>query len=581
MLARWRERDVFHETLRRREGAAAVGLLRGPADRQRPARLAPRPRARLQGHLPALQDDARLLRRRARPAGTATACRSSSRSSSSSASRPSTRSRPTASPSSTRSAASRSSRTSRSGTRLTERIGFWIDLDDAYRTLDDDVHRVGLVGAAPDLGQGPALRGPQGRPLLPALRHGAVLPRGGAGLPGRRSTRRVYVRFPVAEDGRPAAGGRRAAGVDDDAVDAGLERRGRGRPRARRTCARGRADEAPCRARRGAASSACSATGVADPRRFPGAALDGAALRAAVPASSPADEYGERGHTVLLGRLRHRRRRHRPRAHRDRLRRGRLPPRRAVRAERRQPGAAGRHLRRAHRPVRGPLREGRRPRPDRGPRARGRLLPRRGRTSTPTRTAGAAARRCSTTPSRRWYIRTTAAPRRAARRERDGRLAPAAHQARALRQVAARTTSTGRCRASATGARRCRCGAASDGPRALHRLVRRAARSSAGVRLEDPHRPVRRRRRLPVPAVRRRDAARARGDRRLVRLGRDAVRAVPRAVRERGALRASASRPTSSARRSTRRAAGSTRCWPIATLLFDRSPLRERRLPRA
>ena len=34
--------------------------------------------------------------------------------------------------------------------RLTERIGFWIDLDDAYRTLDHRLHRVGVVGAADD-----------------------------------------------------------------------------------------------------------------------------------------------------------------------------------------------------------------------------------------------------------------------------------------------------------------------------------------------------------------------------------------------------------------------------------------------
>ena len=92
------------------------------------------------------------------------------------------------------------------------------------------------------------------------------------------------------------------------------------------------------------------------------------------------------------------------------------------------------------------------------------------------------------------------------------------------------------------------------------------------MRLEDPHRPLRRRRRLPVPALRRAHAARARGHRRVVRLGRDAVRPVARAVRERGPLRARASRRTSSARRSTRRAGGSTRCWRSASLLFDRAP---------
>ena len=48
------------------------------------------------------------------------------------------------------------------------------------------LHRVGLVVAAKALGRRPPLRGPQGRPLLPALRHRALLARGRAGLPGRR-----------------------------------------------------------------------------------------------------------------------------------------------------------------------------------------------------------------------------------------------------------------------------------------------------------------------------------------------------------------------------------------------------------
>ena len=51
-------------------------------------------------------------------------------------------------------------------------------------------------------------------------------------------------------------------------------------------------------------------------------------------------------------------------------------------------------------------------------------------------------------------------------------------------------------------------------------------------------------------------------DRRLVRLGLDALGPVPLPVREPGARSRSASRPTSSARRSTRPAAGSTRCSP-------------------
>ena len=59
VLERWREGDVFARQLAPARGRAALELLRGPADRQRQARLPPRPRARLQGHLPALPGDAR------------------------------------------------------------------------------------------------------------------------------------------------------------------------------------------------------------------------------------------------------------------------------------------------------------------------------------------------------------------------------------------------------------------------------------------------------------------------------------------------------------------------------------------
>ena len=74
---------------------------------------------------------------------------------------------------------------------LTERIGYWVDLEHAYRTLDAELHRVGLVGAEDAVGARPALRGPQGRPLLRALRHRAVLARGLPGLPGRRGPERL------------------------------------------------------------------------------------------------------------------------------------------------------------------------------------------------------------------------------------------------------------------------------------------------------------------------------------------------------------------------------------------------------
>ena len=69
VLEFWRERDVFQRSLERAGRRRALGLLRGPADRQRPPRLPPRALARVQGHLPPLPDHARALRRPARRLG--------------------------------------------------------------------------------------------------------------------------------------------------------------------------------------------------------------------------------------------------------------------------------------------------------------------------------------------------------------------------------------------------------------------------------------------------------------------------------------------------------------------------------
>ena len=88
------------------------------------------------------------------------------------------------------------------------------------------LHRVGLVVVAKALGRRAALRGPQGRALLPALRHGALLARGRARLRGRQG--------PLDIRSLPAAGrprrrdGRVAADLDDHSLDAAGQPRGRG-----------------------------------------------------------------------------------------------------------------------------------------------------------------------------------------------------------------------------------------------------------------------------------------------------------------------------------------------------------------
>ncbi len=185
------------------------------------------------------------------------------------------------------------------------------------------LHRVGLVGAAPDLGQGAALRGPQGRPLLPALRHRAVLARAGAGLPRRR--RPVGLRALPRDRGRGRRPGRRrAARVDDDAVDAGVQRCGRGRPRARLRSREGGRDRRSGDRRRGAARAG-RRRGRAGDRPLPRRSAGRRPLRAAVRIHRRLRVRRARPQRAA-GRLRDRRGRHRPRPHGDRVRRGRLPP---------------------------------------------------------------------------------------------------------------------------------------------------------------------------------------------------------------------------------------------------------------
>ncbi len=138
ILAFWAANDTFAASLQRTAGGQAVDVLRGPAHRQRHAGHPPHRGPRLQGRVPPLQDHAGLPRRAARPAGTATACPSSWPSRRNWASTASPTSRRTASRRSTRRCRESVSRHVDAFTELTERMGYWVNLDEAYWTMSPD-----------------------------------------------------------------------------------------------------------------------------------------------------------------------------------------------------------------------------------------------------------------------------------------------------------------------------------------------------------------------------------------------------------------------------------------------------------
>ena len=149
VLERWRERDVFADRsagARAPRRGASTRARRPPTAARAPTtcwRACSRTSSRATGRCAATTSSARA-------AGTATGCRSSSRSRRSSASSP----RPT----SRRYGIAEFNARCREKVlshvedwnRLTERIGFWVDLDDAYRTLDTDYVESVLVGAEDD-----------------------------------------------------------------------------------------------------------------------------------------------------------------------------------------------------------------------------------------------------------------------------------------------------------------------------------------------------------------------------------------------------------------------------------------------
>ena len=134
-----------------------------------------------------------------------------------------------------------------------------------------------------------------------------------------------------------------------------------------------------------------------------------------------------------------------------------------------------------------------------------------------------------------------------------------------------RTTWTGRCRASATGARRCRSGAPRRTARSSASARARRSRERGGERPEDVHRPFIDDVVLPCEEC----GGEMRRVPDLIDVWWDSG-CMPfaqwHAPFENEDLFASASRPTTSARRSTRRAAGSTRCWRSRRCCSARRP---------
>ena len=436
--------------------------------------------------------------------------------------------------------------------RLTERMGYWTDMAGAYRTMDTSYIESVWWSLKTIWDKGLLVQDYRVAPYCPRCQtalsdHEVALGYTDLVDPS------VYVRFPVVDQPYDLLVWTTTPWtlVSNTAVAVHPEVDLRGRRGPRR---------APGPGRRSRWSRAIAGPDAEVLRDDPGTRP----RRARVRAPARPDRRGRvrrRGPPGRARRLRDRRGRHRPGAPGARVRRRGPRSRPPLRARRGQPDPADGTFA-AERPAgrRHVLQDGRRG-PGRRAASGAACCGATSRTSTATRSAGGATPPCSTTRSRPG---TSARPR--SRTGCSTRTRPPTGTRRGSRTAGTANgcaaTSTGRSRVTATGAPRCRSGSAADEASTGSASARWPswARSPAqDLSALDPHRPFVDDVVLPCARVRRPDAPRARGHRRLVRLRRDAVRPVGRAAPPARPSSRRATRRSTSARRSTRPAAGSTR----------------------
>ena len=560
VLALWRERDVFARSLAATEGRPALGVQRGPADRQRHARHAPRRGARVQGRVPALQDDEGLPRPPQGRLGLPRAARRARR---------------------------------REGARLLRQEGH---RGLRHRRVQRALPRLGAAPRRrvrrPDRAHG--LLGRHGRRLLDDGRR--TTSRACGGRSSRSSTRACSSRTtasrrtaPAAAPGCPTTSSRRAtrpsstrrstcaspspaarwsSGTPGSRCWSGRRRRGRWCPTPRSRSTR----TSPTSSRAPAAASCCSwPRRCARPcsartpwcsRRCPAARSWGRRTRDPSPAWTFPETDGPL-HTVLAADF------------------VTTEDGSGVVHEAPAFGAEDLALCRAYGlPVVNPLRPDGTFEPE-VPLVGGVFFKkadaalvadlRAARAAVQARAVRAHLPALLALPHAARLLRAAVLVHphhrgegRAAPRERGHRLAPEDDPVGPVRRLAHQQHRLGALAQPLLGHAAADLALRVRAPR-VHRVARRPRRPRRPGPVEPRPAPaVRRRRHLPVRRVRRDRDARARGHRRLVRQRRHAVRAVRLPAPRSGGVRRPATRRTSSARRSTRRAGGSTRSWRSA-----------------